>query len=168
MRSSDLTGGLQERGHGRFVADPSQRLGGGAAVGQRGSLEKLDQAGDRVAVAPEACDVERNLADGFVGIAQEVAYQGSRSGNCQTERASRRSCGANATRDCCGATCAAAIQESLRFPGPWRGTSIARRCTAGRGSPSNSTTAFYAMASRRSWLRAIRSAPRGSSILGAP
>ena len=46
--------------------------------------------------------------------------------------------------------------------------SIARRCTAGRGSPSNSTAALCAVASRRSPSRARASFPTDRPTCGAP
>ena len=120
--------------------------------------------GHGLAVAPEAGDMDRGLADRLVGIGRERADQRSRGGIGRSGRVQTALPPPAIERVAPVGACRRAPRAECRFArGPAR-DSIASRCTAGRGSPSSLTNS--SRCGRRASFQLLRAVAQGSAISG--
>ena len=110
--------------------------------------------------------MDRGLADRLVGVAEERRGPSTARAGSSIRQASRRRCGAAAATACIVATVARASARCASLRSGRASASIARRCTAGRGSPSSSTQSCRHRIAVADRFQSSR--PRGSSILGTP
>ena len=140
MRSSASASGLQERRHGRLVADSPQRLGGGAAVLSRRLISAARSVVGAASVAPEARDMDRGLPDRLVGIAEGSRGPSTSRGGIVDPGERPDGVAPQAWRGVhWSATSRSSGQIGVFCCSGRESNSITCRCTAGRGSSSNVT-----------------------------